>query len=338
MVTGSEDCSVRLWNMTKLDKTKKIEHMWTYFGHAGPINCVEVCPEFQVVVSGSVDCTTRLWDIVTGTMLRVLCGHLNPIISVAISHVSGCVTTLTSAQLRLFSINGDLISSVAYSAAKMDIEMEEEIDRESSGAAQQDSHTMGHYTTGSSTTNTTWPIGKVVVAPPCADWQDGVVAVTGHRDGYVLLWKLKNVPVTNKSAIPSTPSTSNFSTGSESGQSSPSKNTSKLSVVTSPTPVLKMLVAYPLSKGHRSDIVALRLASFATGKSKDLVDRCFEDAGNFELIVADSEGYISRWATPKLDTLNSYELSSILSPSAREIRSEVRSPVRSLSTISSSMS
>jgi hypothetical protein len=36
-------------------------------------------------------------------------------------------------------------------------------------------------------------LGRVVLAPPCADWLDGVEAVTGHDDGEVIRVQLLDV-------------------------------------------------------------------------------------------------------------------------------------------------
>nr|WP_324199158.1 WD40 repeat domain-containing protein [Nocardia amamiensis] len=52
-------------------------------GHHGPIWCVRISQEAQVVASAASDATVRLWDLRTGPLLRVLAGHDGWVNSVA---------------------------------------------------------------------------------------------------------------------------------------------------------------------------------------------------------------------------------------------------------------
>lgn len=62
--------------------------------------------------------------------------------------------TLTLLELRLYCVNGELVSSCRF-----DMSM---------------------------------ATPSVAIAVPSADWQNGVVAVTGHTDGQFFLWKVSN--------------------------------------------------------------------------------------------------------------------------------------------------
>ena len=59
IVSGSKDCSVKVWNMTDPTATAVL----TCHGHAACVNCVAV--RENIAASASDDCSVRVWDIVT---------------------------------------------------------------------------------------------------------------------------------------------------------------------------------------------------------------------------------------------------------------------------------
>jgi WD40 repeat protein len=158
MISGSKDSSLRLWNIERLGQGK-IEHLCTFVGHAGTVLCVDLCAEFHVVVSGSSDYSVYCWDYLSGKLLRSLEGHENPVVSVSVSSLSGYICTLTCSDLRVFSINGDPLANACY--------------------------------TGGVVGDASIFAGRVVLAAACAEWQDGVTALTGHDNGQVLLWRIR---------------------------------------------------------------------------------------------------------------------------------------------------
>jgi hypothetical protein len=90
-------------------------------------------------------------------MQRSLGEHSGPVIAVSINRINGHVFTLTRTELRLYSLNGDLITNQIF--------------RDADHAR----HVAG---------------ASALYAVGCPDWQAGVVAVTGHVDGAVLLWTM----------------------------------------------------------------------------------------------------------------------------------------------------
>lgn len=69
LVTGSEDQTVRLWNIPTGECLRLFE------GHQRYVFAVAVHPQAAQIASGSNDQTIRLWDVNTGECLQVLEGH-----------------------------------------------------------------------------------------------------------------------------------------------------------------------------------------------------------------------------------------------------------------------
>jgi WD40 repeat protein len=68
VVSGSNDNSVRIWNVAK----GRIEHIMR--GHSGGVRSVAFSPDGTLVVSGAWD-GIRIWNVATGEIERVLEGH-----------------------------------------------------------------------------------------------------------------------------------------------------------------------------------------------------------------------------------------------------------------------
>ena len=79
IVSGSEDCTVRLWDAVTGVEVKKME------GHSSGVASVAFSVDSKYIVSGSVDRTVRLWDAVTGAEVKKMEGHSNGVTSVAFS-------------------------------------------------------------------------------------------------------------------------------------------------------------------------------------------------------------------------------------------------------------
>jgi len=125
---------------------------------------------------------------------------------------------------------------------------------------------------------------RVVLAPPCAEWQDGVVAVTGHDNGFIYLWKVK--------------------TNSVGGHDEETGTHGKL---------VRTLVPTAPVKTHRGNITSLRLCPTIFTKSKEIVERSFDDAGSLDLLVGDADGFVSRWTALRLEQLPQADLQNVLS-------------------------
>jgi hypothetical protein len=167
---GSEDLSIRVWQLTKMHSSssssssiiRKLHSICTFTGHHAAITCLDLSSEFNLLVSGSKDHEVILWDYRQQCMIRLLSSssllHTGPLLSVSINTISGNILTLTKEQLRIYHLNGDLLSYQNF----MDPSQ-----------------------------NLTLSSASCLLAVPCGEWQDdAVVAVTGHVDGNVYLWKM----------------------------------------------------------------------------------------------------------------------------------------------------
>jgi WD40 repeat protein len=128
--------------------------MGTLCAHTDTITCVAVCRSIGIIVTGSKDCSALLWDLHRLVLIKQLPtrGSVAPS-SVSISDISGNILVSAGNDLDLFSVNGDLLATI----------------------------------------NMTSP--AISLLPPscatltsCPEYVDGVVAVTGHPDGAIVLW------------------------------------------------------------------------------------------------------------------------------------------------------
>ena len=63
-----------------------------------------------IVVSGSQDATAIVWDLKDHCYVRQLCGHSGAISSVSINHASGTIMTVSGPEIRIWTINGDVLA------------------------------------------------------------------------------------------------------------------------------------------------------------------------------------------------------------------------------------
>ena len=78
-VSGSDDNTVRLWDLQTGDCLRSLE------GHSARVMSVSISPDGRRAVFGSHDNTVRVWDLETGDCLRTLEGHSDWVWSVSIS-------------------------------------------------------------------------------------------------------------------------------------------------------------------------------------------------------------------------------------------------------------
>ena len=79
LVTGSNDNSLRLWDVASGKALK------TFEGHQGRVNSVAFSPDGKQLASGSGDNSLRLWDVASGKVLKTFEGHQDWVMSVAFS-------------------------------------------------------------------------------------------------------------------------------------------------------------------------------------------------------------------------------------------------------------
>jgi WD40 repeat protein len=117
---GGQDRNVQLWYWYKEDWSNKnttsshlvLEPARKLHGHDGAVLCVHVCQEFGVVCSGSADCSCIIWDLNRLRFIRSIALSL-PVEVVTVSPVTCEVFLATKKQAYLYTINGELLGSVA---------------------------------------------------------------------------------------------------------------------------------------------------------------------------------------------------------------------------------
>lgn len=124
IVSGSEDGTVRQWNVTTGECLRILA------GHTGEVSSVTFSPDGQAIASGSADFTIRLWDANTGECLQVFLGHNHQVRSVAFSRdgeiiASGSSDSIirlwkvsTGEPLRVLSGHTSQVWTVAFSPHK----------------------------------------------------------------------------------------------------------------------------------------------------------------------------------------------------------------------------
>ena len=241
--TGSEDASIGLWRLSAALPVPALEAAGTLCGHSAAVLCLDFAAELELLVSGSADGAAALWDTRRARLVRVLGRHAGPVLSVSISPISGYVLTLARCELRLYSLNGDLLAAATLSLASP-AGGEEAEDTVPQGSAGPD------ILAG----------GLKVLAVPTADWQRGLVAVTGHENGFVYIWKLRVVRGRGEGAS-----------------------------------LTRTLVPHALAKTHAADITLLKLCSTLFNKQRGAVQRAFDNANCCDLLVGDADGQLTRY-------------------------------------------
>lgn len=286
---------MRVWQVTRLNNQRHVAHVCTLVGHSAAITCIDISTEFSMVVSGGTDNIVCVWDYRMKCMLRLLGDHKGPLLSVSLNAMSGFLATLTAQQLRLYTINGELVSYI------------------------NPANPLGCRLNGTDALSPPC----VVLATPCGAWQDGVVLVTGHRDGYLYLWKLsKPVLDTDEECV------------LNSSMSSPSSGRGKGSAVTYESILDRKVQPYVATtnqakfrelyisavpvKIHKANITVLKLCSSVPNKVKETIAKSVEESRSLDLLVGDADGFVSRWTPLKLDTLATSDLVQVLSSATAE--------------------
>lgn len=290
IVSGSEDGSVRVWHVHAVNQQRKLNLLACLVAHHTSITCLDVNNEMNVIVSGSSGGYVCIWDSLQFALLYKISGFMGPVVSVSCNAVAGYILVATADELRLYSVSGDLLSYEYFDIYNEDKSVSGKTLTAGVGLAGK--LNVSRDVSGACTTMT---------AVPCGDWQDGVVAVTGHQDGSVHLWKLDSKLI--EVPYPDVPQAAR----------SNSQETCT---------IRRLYIACTPERAHRSEITCLRLCSAAasttaSSKSKDAICRAFGDSRNLDLLVGDQDGTVSRWTSLRLDQLSQPDLYSLLTTAAR---------------------
>jgi len=158
IVTGCSDSTVRVWR----NHGNHLQLQATLCGHeGGQITCIDVSTTFGTIVTGGSDGNVLLWDLRRFMFIRQLDLENEDsdnfgVRSVSINHKNGNILTLVAANVKLFDINGNMLATPDYK-------------------------------NGFNAHNKP----SCAVATDCPEWMgDGIVAVTGHINGDIMLWGL----------------------------------------------------------------------------------------------------------------------------------------------------
>ncbi|GAX43692.1 WD repeat protein with Ser/Thr protein kinase motif [Tolypothrix sp. NIES-4075] len=121
LVTGSDDRTIKLWNLTTKQEIR------TFKGHTSYIYAIAISPDGQTIASGSVDKTIKLWNLNTGKEIRTLKGHSDSVASVAFSPDGKLLASSsldktiklwnleTNKEIRTLTGHSQAVASVAFS-------------------------------------------------------------------------------------------------------------------------------------------------------------------------------------------------------------------------------
>ncbi|PWN39528.1 beach-domain-containing protein [Ceraceosorus guamensis] len=118
LLAGSNDGLVTSWKVDS--KRHELSHVATLRAHTAPVITITACTTYSIAVSGSEDLTAVVWDLNRGDYVRSLRGHELPVHLTAIDEKSGLIATAAGTEVRLWNINGDLVSRVTTNASVSD--------------------------------------------------------------------------------------------------------------------------------------------------------------------------------------------------------------------------
>jgi WD40 repeat protein len=75
LASGSEDNTIKLWDMKTGKILRTFKKGWWQKGHEGPVRTVIFSPDGYFLVSGSDDNTIKFWELKTGKVRRILVGN-----------------------------------------------------------------------------------------------------------------------------------------------------------------------------------------------------------------------------------------------------------------------
>ena len=97
LASGSEDKTIKLWNMPDGALLRTLDH-------ASSVRSAAISPDVKLLVSGLYDHSIKLWNLPDGTLLRTLTGHTGYVLSVAISPDGKLLASGSYGRIKLWSL------------------------------------------------------------------------------------------------------------------------------------------------------------------------------------------------------------------------------------------
>jgi WD40 repeat protein len=269
LITGGTDAAVRVWTVLLVSgvgvgpKTRSLKLMGVLAGHSSSIVCLDVCVSNGLLVSGGKDARVMVWDLARCSFVRELPGHRVAISSVSINPTNGNMVTLSGPELRVWTVNGDVLARCSVMSVRRSLP-------------------------------------TCAVATACADWQDGVAAVTGHANGDVSLWGIAWGGKGKDAAARRNSSTLERQSSFDDGNADPREDEDVLGglLASRHSQPRGLTLLRVLSNAHSRSITCLRVCGSTPGSQR-------------ELLAGDEKGVVSRWQTIRLVDLTSDELGQL---------------------------
>ena len=84
LVSGSDEKSLRLWDLSSENKTESIK---IFRGHSRSVRCLKIVSQ-NLVASGSDDSTIKIWTFASDECKQTLIGHASAVYCLEINHVN----------------------------------------------------------------------------------------------------------------------------------------------------------------------------------------------------------------------------------------------------------
>lgn len=121
LITGSTDSTISLWKFAWLGNGgAHLQQVEVLRGHSAPISCIAASRTLSIIVSGSEDGLAMIWDLNRALLVHSL-PHPTPVSLATICEGTGDIATCSQNTVRIWGVNGDLITTLTTSQHATDI-------------------------------------------------------------------------------------------------------------------------------------------------------------------------------------------------------------------------